>query len=275
MQGVLDAAAVTQLGLVPKYWTPNAARAPLPAQLPKIDIPLTAVSATATSGDAALAVDGLNDSSKGPFGETLWTSTGTLPQSVTIDLGQVYDGIDMLEYLPQRWTGTTNGNITSYTIYASSDGTTFTKVTSGTWPASPDYNNLLSPQRVQFTATNARYWKLEADAVAGGGTEAIIGEVAVGSSEPRPNRVARPRSRAGPPPATWVTTEAPLTRLAKPRPESSMGSAANKPVDPEHSTEIPYARVPLRSAPLFTIPAETLKVSIPQPLELVRELTLP
>jgi alpha-L-fucosidase len=183
MDGTLDADVVTNLSQVPQYWTPNASRPPLPAQLPKIDIPLTAVAATATSGDAGLAVDGLNDSSKGTFSETLWKSSGALPQSVTIDLGQVYSNIDMLECLPQRWTGTTNGNVTSYTILVSTDGTTFTKVTSGTWPADPDYNNLLSPQRVQFTPQSGRYWRFEVDAVAGGGTEAIVGEVAVGLSE--------------------------------------------------------------------------------------------
>jgi alpha-L-fucosidase len=183
MEGQLDADVVTALEQVPTYWTPNAGRAPLPAQLPKIETPLTAVSATATSGDAAKAVDGYNDSSKGTFSETLWESSGALPQSVTIDLGQVYGNIDMLEYLPQRWTGTTSGNVTSYTIYVSTDGSTFTKVTQGTWPASPDYDNLLSPQRIQFAAESARYVKFEADAVAGGGTVAIVGELAVGSSE--------------------------------------------------------------------------------------------
>jgi alpha-L-fucosidase len=183
MNGVLDAAVVTALGQVPQYWTPNTSRPPLPTQLPKIETPLTAVTATATSGDAALAVDGYNDSSKGTFSETLWKSSGALPQSVTIDLGQVYGSIDMLEYLPQRWTGTTNGNVTSYTISVSTDGTTFTEVTQGTWPADPHYNGLLSPQRVQFEAQSARYVTFQADAVAGGGTEAIVGEVAVGSSE--------------------------------------------------------------------------------------------
>ena len=183
MSGVLDAAVVTALGQVPQYWTPNTSRPPLPTQLPKIETPLTAVSARATSGDAALAVDGYNDSSKGTFSETLWKSSGALPQSVTIDLGQVYGNIDMLEYLPQRWTGTTNGNVTSYTISVSTDGSTFTEVTRGTWPVDPHYNGLLSPQRVQFEAQSARYVSFQADAVAGGGTEAIVGEAAVGSSE--------------------------------------------------------------------------------------------
>jgi alpha-L-fucosidase len=189
LQGLLEDPVVTTLGQVPQYWTPNTARAPLPQQQPKIETPLTAVSATATSGDASLAIDGYNDSIKGVNntlhsnkGESLWTSTGALPQSITLNLGKSYDSIDMLEYLPQRHTGTTAGNITSYKVSVSTDNVTFTQVASGTWPADPTYHGLLCPQRVQFPAQTAQYVRLEADAVSGGGTSAIAGEVAVGSS---------------------------------------------------------------------------------------------
>jgi alpha-L-fucosidase len=189
LQGLLDDPVVTALGQVPQYWTPNAARAPLPQQLPKIETPLTPVSATATSGDASLAIDGYNDSIKGVNntmhsnkGESLWTSTGALPQSITLNLGKSYDNIDMLEYLPQRHTGTTAGNITSYKVLVSTDNVTFTQVASGIWPADPTYHGLLCPQRVQFPAHSAQYVRLEADAVSGGGTSAIAGEIAVGSS---------------------------------------------------------------------------------------------
>jgi len=189
-QGMLDAPVVATLAQVPSVWKPNAARAALPQQLPKIEVPLTAVSATATSGNAALAIDGYNDWTSGVnntlhgsgHGESLWTSTGSLPQSVTINLGQRTSNLDMLMYLPQRHTGTTAGNITSYKVFVSSDNTTFTQVASGTWPADPTYHGLLTPQRVQFPAQAAQYVRLEADAVAGGGTSAIIGELAVGSS---------------------------------------------------------------------------------------------
>ena len=189
-QGKLDSAVVTILGQVPSSWTPNASRAALPAQSPKIEIPITAVSATATSGTPAPAIDGYNDGPAGinntlhgtGHGESLWESTGSLPQSVTINLGKSYDNIDMLEYLPQRHTGTTAGNITSYKIYVSTDNTTFTQVTTGTWPADPSYHGLTSPERAQFAPQTAQYVRLEATAVAGGGTTAIIGEVAVGSS---------------------------------------------------------------------------------------------
>jgi alpha-L-fucosidase len=189
LQGLLETPVVTALGQVPQYWTPNAARAPLPQQLPKIEVPLTPVSATATSGSAGLAIDGYNDSIKGvnntmhsSKGESLWTSTGALPQSVTLNLGKSYTNIDMLEYLPQRNTGTTVGNITTYKVYVSTDNVTFTQVATGTWPADSKYNGLLSAQRAQFSAQTAQYVRLEATAVAGGGTSAIIGEMAVGSS---------------------------------------------------------------------------------------------
>jgi alpha-L-fucosidase len=189
-QGKLDSAIVTILGQVPSSWTPNVSRAALPAQPQKIEIPITAVSATATSGSAAPAIDGYNDGPAGinntlhgtGHGESLWKSTGSLPQSVTINLGKSYDNIDMLEYLPQRHTGTTAGNITSYKIYVSTDNTTFTQVATGTWPADPSYHGLISPQRAEFAPQTAQYVRLEATAVAGGGTSAIIGEVAVGSS---------------------------------------------------------------------------------------------
>jgi len=194
LQGKLDSAIVTILGQVPSLWTPNASRAALPAQPQKIEIPITAVSATATSGSAASAaasaIDGYNDGPAGinntlhgtGKGESLWKSTGSLPQSVTINLGKSYDSIDILEYLPQRHTGTTAGNITSYKIYVSTDNTAFTQVATGTWPADPSYHGLISPQRAQFAPQTAQYIRLEATAVAGGGTSAIIGEIAVGSS---------------------------------------------------------------------------------------------
>jgi alpha-L-fucosidase len=190
LQGKLDSAIVTILGQVPSSWTPDASRASLPAQPQKIEIPITAISATATSGTPAPAIDGYNDGPAGinntlhgtGKGESLWKSTGSLPQSVTINLGKSYDDIDMLEYLPQRHTGTTAGNITGYKIYMSTDNTTFAQVSTGTWPADPSYHGLISPQRAQFAPQTAQYVRLEATAVAGSGTSAIIGEVAVGST---------------------------------------------------------------------------------------------
>ncbi|MES1165184.1 MAG: alpha-L-fucosidase, partial [Verrucomicrobiota bacterium] len=182
-QGMLDSAVVNVLGQVPKSWTPDLSRAPLPEQQPKIEVPFTAVSATATSGNAALAIDGYNDWTNGVnntlhgtgHGESLWTSSGALPQSITVNLGKSVPNIDMLMVLPQRHTGTTAGNVTSYKVFVSADNSTFTQVASGSWSASTTYHALLSPTRVQFPAQTAQYVRLEVDAVAGGVTSAIIG----------------------------------------------------------------------------------------------------
>ena len=188
-QGMLDAPIVTTLGQIPALWKPNAARAELPLQTPKIEVPVTPVSATASSGNAALAVDGYNDGPAGvnntlhgTKGESLWTSSGALPQSVTLNLGKSYGDLDLLEYLPQRHTGTTAGNVTAYKILVSTDNVTYKQVASGTWPADPTFHALLSPQRAPFTPQTAQYVRLEIDAVSGGATSAVIGELAVGSS---------------------------------------------------------------------------------------------
>ena len=60
------------------------ARPPLPAQPPQIDIAYDPVGATATSGNGAFAVDGKDDW----YTYSVWESSGALPQSVTVDLGQ-------------------------------------------------------------------------------------------------------------------------------------------------------------------------------------------
>jgi alpha-L-fucosidase len=182
-QGKLDDAVVTRLGEIGAAWTPPA-RLRLPTQPPVIESPITPVSATATSGTAANAIDDHNDWSGGSIFQQLWQSTGSLPQSVTLDLGKVYDNITYLFYLPRRESGNTTGNITGYQINYSSDNSTWTQITTGTmvgggtsafgtWPATS------AVKKVQFAAVSARYVKLTATAV-NGGTSAVINEVAVG-----------------------------------------------------------------------------------------------
>jgi alpha-L-fucosidase len=66
--GTLDAAIVTRLGEVGAMWSPNTSRPTLPAQGAQIEYPYTAASATATSGTAASAIDGINDYNR----NTIW-----------------------------------------------------------------------------------------------------------------------------------------------------------------------------------------------------------
>jgi alpha-L-fucosidase len=131
--GTLDTAIVTLLGQVGAVWSSNKSRAPLPAQGPQNEHPYAVVSATATSGNAENAIDGINDTGT----HTMWQPTGALPQSTTLDLGQSRTDVGWLGCTPYASgdSTATTGNVTAYTISVSADGNTFSKATSGTWPA--------------------------------------------------------------------------------------------------------------------------------------------
>jgi len=179
-QGLMDTAIVNRLTAVGAAWSPNLSRPPLPTQPPMIESPLTPVTVTATSGTAMNAIDGMLDRPVTGV-QTLWQSTGALPQSVTLDFGQSYSNITYLFYLPRRFANTT-GNITSYRIYVSTNGTTFTQITTGTAIGGGTFGTWAPDstiKRVSFAAQTARYIRLEAVAV-NGGTSAVICDLSVG-----------------------------------------------------------------------------------------------
>jgi hypothetical protein len=107
----------------------------------------------------------------------VWESDKSLPQSITIDLGKSYPDIGILCYVPKYITTaqpTDEGAITSYIIYASEDGTNFTKAAEGKWAADS------SVKTAVFPAIAARYVKLEALAAKDGyaaATEISVGRV--------------------------------------------------------------------------------------------------
>jgi alpha-L-fucosidase len=186
--GVLDKNVVDRLAEVAAQWKPSTNRAALPAQPIQLEHPVSPVAATATSGTAASAIDGMNDYVSGATVQSLWQSTGTLPQSVTLDFGSTYNNIEYLGYMPRQdhvTNGTvtsayvTTGNITSYNIYSSTNGTTFALVTSGTWAVDGNI------KRVQFTPVTARYLRLEATA-ASGATYAVASEIDAGGVAAKP-----------------------------------------------------------------------------------------
>ncbi|MGG0239158.1 discoidin domain-containing protein [Bacillus rhizoplanae] len=121
-------------------------------------IPQSQMTATATSQEtigennsASKAIDGDPQT----FWHTKWDKSDVLPQSITLNLGGTY-AIDKVAYLP-RPSGS-NGNITGYNVYVSTDGVTFTKVASGTWA------NDNAEKVATFDPTDASYVKLEATA---------------------------------------------------------------------------------------------------------------
>ena len=172
-QGLLDSSIVDLLAQVGQAFVPGPA-AVLPDQGIQNDHPYTPASATATSGTASYAIDGLND-----YGSyTVWQSSAGLPQSITLDLGEVKPDVGFLGYLPPYQNAThgpvMTGTITSYAISVSTDGASFTQVSTGTWPA----NGQLQP--AAFGPVPGRYVRLDAlDAAGGvaGATEITVGAV--------------------------------------------------------------------------------------------------
>jgi len=163
---------VSRLGEVGAAWAPDPNRAPLPAQPPQIDVAYDPTVATATSGQGFFAVDGIDDW----YTYTVWESSGALPQAVTVDLGQVQPDVSVLNYVPRyiaQMGPSTDGAITSYNVYVSTDNATFTMVASGDWPAS----GLM--KTAAFDPVAERYLRLEATAV--NGTNAAATEIAVGA----------------------------------------------------------------------------------------------
>ncbi|MBZ9685957.1 discoidin domain-containing protein [Clostridium estertheticum] len=97
-------------------------------EVPQSQMKVTATSEEALKEPASNAIDG-NPST---IWNTKWDKSDKLPQSITLNLGGTYD-VAQVKYLP-RQDGAINGRITRYNMYASINGTDFTKVIdNGIW----------------------------------------------------------------------------------------------------------------------------------------------
>lgn len=179
--GLLDTNVVNRLAEVGAAWSPDTSRPPLPTQPLRAEHPVTPVNAYATAfhtGEGPLhAIDGLSDVRY----ETCWSTWSLpLPQSITIDLGGVWSNVSTLEYLPKQWnrTDSTDGDITSYTILTSTDGVTFTRVASGTWPGDGKYKLVEWPKR------NVGFVRIQVNAATG--DYANISGVRIGGRSVKP-----------------------------------------------------------------------------------------
>ncbi|HST84531.1 MAG TPA: alpha-L-fucosidase [Kineosporiaceae bacterium] len=197
--GRLDDNIVARLTQVGAAWSPNLSRPGLPTQPLRCEHPVTPISAYATgwhSGEGPLrAIDGRTDVGF----ETCWSTWSptpgqgalALPQSLTIDLGGVWSDITTLEYLPKQWNrnNTTDGDITAYTVFTSTDGVTFSKVAGGNWAGNG------TVKIAQWPAVDARFVRLRADAATGNYSN--VSDLRIGG------RTTRPTLKATfPPPAT-------------------------------------------------------------------------
>jgi len=118
-------------------------------------LPRASMTATATSSHAgnepARAIDGASNT----FWHTRYGADRTyLPQSITLSFDNSYD-VSGFWYTP-RQDNNNNGNILSYIVEVSSDGTNFTEVASGDWA------NTKSEKIVRFDEIAARHIRLTA-----------------------------------------------------------------------------------------------------------------
>lgn len=138
---------------------------PWPHFVPQSDLTATATSAH-PGYPASAAVDGKLT--------TIWHSEFTppapLPQAITVDMGAAHDVTGMI-YQP-RLDASSTGTITSYNVYTSTDGVTFTKVASGSWPSDSSLKSVI------FSPQQAQYVRLEATGGVGGYASAAEIEIA-------------------------------------------------------------------------------------------------
>ncbi|MBT2594584.1 discoidin domain-containing protein [Arthrobacter sp. ISL-72] len=111
-----------------------------------------------TSGGNGRASNVL-DGNPGTIWHSKWTAPAVpLPHTITIDTKAI-QSISGFRYLP-RWDHV-NGRVGAYSVEASSNGTTWSVVTSGTWP------DTIAEKTVTFTGISARYVRLTATTEAG------------------------------------------------------------------------------------------------------------
>ncbi|MBE5107921.1 discoidin domain-containing protein [Bacillus thuringiensis] len=133
-----------------------------------------AVSSKENDGNQA-AINAI-DGDPSTFWHNKWDLSDKNPY-ITLKLNKAQT-ISSLTYLPRQDNGA-NGNITSYNIYTSLDGTNFTKVASGTWADDS------TQKTAKFADTNAQYVKLEVVTSHAGFASAA--EVGVGVTPVKPS----------------------------------------------------------------------------------------
>ena len=182
--GLLDTLYIDLLSEIGTKWKLNPERAPLPLQDKPIIYEVACDTATATSGNAYNAVDAAKI---GGANYTDWESSDLLPQTLTLDLGATYSGIELLQIVPKHHckpapeTKLTEGNITHCKIYSSEDGQNFTLLSEQQWKADGNMKT------VEFASSVLRFIRIEI--LECNGKNAVITETAVGAFSKKPVKI--------------------------------------------------------------------------------------
>lgn len=184
--GVIDPIVVNRLAQVGSAWSPNLSRPALPTQPVTIEYPVSPVNAYATYSYSPAegplkAIDGTSDD----YWQTAWSTwNGTLPHSITIDLGGVWSNVSTLHYLPKQWYRTGgDGDITSYKVFVSTNGVNFTQVATGSWAANQKM------KIAQWPPQNVGFVRLTVNAADGG--FAYVTALRIGGAASKPVLVSR------------------------------------------------------------------------------------
>ena len=173
--GLLDDNYIDLLGKIGTLWQADATRAPLPPQQRNILYEASIEKAEASSGDAANLIAARQYSTE----YTTWTSDEKRSQSITLDLGKVYQNINILNFVqahrckPAPECALAEGNVTHCKLFVSEDGKSYKEVAEQRAEADAKMRSLI------FDEVPVRYLRL--DILDFNGSNAIINEVQAGN----------------------------------------------------------------------------------------------
>ena len=159
-------------------WKPDSSRSPLPPQGAQLIYYVEPDAAVGQSGEAEHAIDSsLHRAVPGRYKH--WFSDAIMPQWIKLDLGTVFDGLQVMTVVPNHKKvprpemPLTDGNIKKYELYLSDDDETYRKVAEGEWKADAQMKT------IAFDSDHARYLKLTI--IEAENDRAIIAEIGVGA----------------------------------------------------------------------------------------------
>ncbi|MBA2943071.1 discoidin domain-containing protein [Paenibacillus sp. CGMCC 1.16610] len=127
-------------------------------------IPQSQMSVAASSAQSGEGPEKTLDGNASSKWHSSWDPYDGGPHTLTYNLGQTYNDVYKLSYLP-RQDADWNGVITKYTVETSTDGTVFNPVAQGTW------NNDKTEKTATFSSTTAQYVRLKVDETNGSGAQ--------------------------------------------------------------------------------------------------------
>ena len=124
------------------------------------DIPVEGIKVKAGNSQPGEGPERVLDGDRGTLWHTNWNGSERKVQWIDFDLGKEYP-VDGLRYLPRE--GNSNGTITKYEIWGSTDGEQYSKIAEGDWAKDE------SLKTARFIPYKLRYLRLQAVDAAGGG----------------------------------------------------------------------------------------------------------